>query len=104
MFTKLKAITVMTIMLLIVSFNAWAATAVTIKVTLGPSFIEGDTTTIDLLVPNRPMQAAPLKIGDIVFFEALGHPLSMGEGIITNIYDTQDKTIKEAILLERILP
>ena len=95
MLRQLK-VTVLTVAIfLVVSVNAWAATAVTIEVLENADTPEQKVvTTIDVKVPTRPINAAPLKVGDFVFFEIM-HPhtpplVGVWEGIITNIYETED--------------
>lgn len=105
MFIKLTVIAFVLAIFSTLSFNAaWAETAVTIQVTKShPSAKE--ITTIDLIVPPRPVNSLPLKVGDLVFFKLMPpSPLvGFGEGIITRIYDTQDETLKKAIILDHVL-
>ena len=81
--------------------QAEAKTAVTIAVEAGPALTEGNLTTVDLIVPERPAEAMLLQVGDKVFFETL-ESLLEGEGTITNIYDTEDSEVKEAVILDHV--
>lgn len=52
------------------------------------------------------MNFRPLKVGDSVIFTIMDPPddslAGMAEGRITKIYDTQDETIKKAIILSHM--
>ena len=78
-----------------------AETAVTIAINAGPASTEAGISSLELIVPLRPAGALPLNVGDAVFFDAM-EPMLQGEGIITSVYDTQDMTIKRAIILDHI--
>lgn len=78
--------------------GAWAETAVTVNLTSGPAFTEQGLTTIEMIVPDRPEQSALLNVGDKIFFVI--SPSLEGEGIIANIYDTQDMEANRAIMLD----
>ncbi len=98
----IKSIVLAAAMFVLVSSVAWAETAVTVELTDGPAHTEQGVTTVDLIVPERPVEALPLNVGDLVFFKTL-EPLLEGEGYIRNIYDTQDETVKKAIILDHVL-
>ena len=81
--------------------QADARVAVTISLEAGPAFTEDNLETVDIIVPERPAEAMPLQVGDRVFFEAL-EPFLEGVGTITNIYDTEDPAINEALILDLV--
>ncbi|MFH1675141.1 MAG: hypothetical protein ABIF87_17180 [Pseudomonadota bacterium] len=83
------------------SLNTHAATAVTISVESGPTFTEEGITGVDLIVPERPSESLPLVVGDKVFFVA-AEPFFLGEGTITNLYETTDETITKAVIVNQI--
>ena len=94
------------IVLVFVSFvvlpsQADARDAVTISVGTGAAYTDGNVETFDLVVPERSVEAMPLQVGDEIFFEVL-EPLVNGKGTITNIYDTENPAIKEAVILDHI--
>jgi len=78
-----------------------AETAVTIAINAGPASTVTGLSSVELIVPVRPAEALPLNVGDTVFFDAM-EPMLQGEGTITTIYDTQDMTIKRAIILDHV--
>lgn len=102
MFARKSIIVIIFVLFSMISFgNALAETAVTIRVTTNQG-----VETIDLIVPHRPLNSMPLKVGDFVFFQVINPPpnlVGIKEGIITKIYDTQDETAKKAIILDHVL-
>ena len=97
----IKSIVLAAAMFVLVSSVAWAETAVTVEVTDGHALMEPGVTTVDMIVPPRPEEAAELNVGDFVFFMIMPH--LEGVGTITNVYDTQDETINRAIILDNII-
>lgn len=101
---KITMILIFLVMFSMISISpAWAETAVTIKVTAGHLPAE-EFTTIDLIIPSHQViNFGPLKVGDSVLFTIMDPPddslAGTAEGIITKVYDTQDETIRKAIIL-----
>lgn len=104
MFTKsIVLAAVIALFFAIFPFDARAEMAVVLDVTAGPALTEEGLATLDLIVhEDRLVEALPLSVGDLVFFETL-EPLLHGEGRITDIYDTEDETITRAIILDHAL-
>ncbi len=104
---KIAMILILLAVFSMISFDsARAETAVTIQVTAGHLPSE-EFATIDLIIPSHQvMNFRPLKVGDSVIFTIMDPPddslAGMAEGRITKIYDTQDETIKKAIILSHM--
>lgn len=94
-----KTIVTTAVLMSVLSVGSWADTAVSIQLTAGPTLTEDGTTVVDLRLPDRPSEAAPLNVGDLVFFESVD-PYLQGEGNVTSVYETSDEEITKAVIVD----
>lgn len=95
----IKTIVTTAMLLSVLSVVSWADTAVSIQVTAGPTLTEDGTAVVNLRLPDRLSEAAPLNVGDLVFFESV-EPYVQGEGNVTSVYETSDEEITKAVILD----
>jgi hypothetical protein len=100
MYTKILILITTALLLTFLSFDTYAATAVKVELSCGPALEMDGITTLDLIVPQRHVDAPPLNLGDCVMFTVFEPSLLMGQGTIVSIYDTLDEMILQANILE----